>query len=97
MVHRGGRGLGVDGSGLVWVVGCCIVLAGLVGLGVMWATDATMVVIDCLFDETENELLYGVSFPFSDEAQSADFVLPIGKAKVERQGTYPRDDLIASS
>ncbi len=35
---------------------------------------------------TENELLYGVAFPFSDEAQGADFVIPIGKAKVERQG-----------
>lgn len=35
----------------------------------------------------ENELLYGVSFPFSDEAQRDDFVLPIGKAKIERAGT----------
>jgi hypothetical protein len=30
----------------------------------------------------ENELLYGVAFPLSDEAQSPDFVIPIGKAKV---------------
>ncbi|KAL0638119.1 pyruvate dehydrogenase E1, beta subunit [Maublancomyces gigas] len=34
----------------------------------------------------ENELLYGQSFPMSVEAQSSDFVLPIGKAKVERVG-----------
>jgi pyruvate dehydrogenase E1 component beta subunit len=34
----------------------------------------------------ENELLYGTAFPMSDEAQSKDFVIPIGKAKVERQG-----------
>ena len=34
----------------------------------------------------ENELLYGVSFPMSDAAQSSDFVIPIGKAKVEREG-----------
>jgi hypothetical protein len=27
----------------------------------------------------ENELLYGKEFPLSDEAQSKDFVLPIGK------------------
>ncbi|XP_033875563.1 pyruvate dehydrogenase E1 component subunit beta, mitochondrial-like [Acipenser ruthenus] len=35
----------------------------------------------------ENELLYGVAFEVSEEAQSKDFVVPIGKAKVERQGT----------
>eukprot|EP00616_Rhizochromulina_sp_CCMP1243_P016232 CAMPEP_0118974366 /NCGR_PEP_ID=MMETSP1173-20130426/11212_1 /TAXON_ID=1034831 /ORGANISM="Rhizochromulina marina cf, Strain CCMP1243" /LENGTH=357 /DNA_ID=CAMNT_0006924085 /DNA_START=53 /DNA_END=1126 /DNA_ORIENTATION=- len=35
----------------------------------------------------ENELLYGTAFPLSDEAQSKDFVVPIGKAKVEREGT----------
>jgi len=35
----------------------------------------------------EHELMYGVSFPMSDEAQSKDFVLPIGKAKIERVGT----------
>eukprot|EP01041_Mallomonas_annulata_P007255 gene7255-14794_t len=34
----------------------------------------------------ENEMLYGVSFPLSDEAQSTDFVIPFGKAKVEREG-----------
>ncbi|MGH0123629.1 UNVERIFIED_CONTAM: hypothetical protein FKN15_012769 [Acipenser sinensis] len=35
----------------------------------------------------ENELLYGVAFEVSEEAQSKDFVVPIGKAKIERQGT----------
>eukprot|EP00696_Hemimastix_kukwesjijk_P020118 gnl/Hemi2/9592_TR3332_c0_g1_i1.p1 gnl/Hemi2/9592_TR3332_c0_g1~~gnl/Hemi2/9592_TR3332_c0_g1_i1.p1 ORF type:complete len:371 (+),score=116.59 gnl/Hemi2/9592_TR3332_c0_g1_i1:126-1115(+) len=35
----------------------------------------------------ENELLYGVEFPMSAEAMSSEFVLPIGKAKVEREGT----------
>ncbi|CAM9732796.1 unnamed protein product [Heterosigma akashiwo] len=34
----------------------------------------------------ENELLYGVSFPMSDAAQKDDWVVPIGKAKVEREG-----------
>lgn len=34
----------------------------------------------------ENELLYGVPFPLSDEAQSPNFLIPIGKAKVEREG-----------
>ncbi|EGF78984.1 hypothetical protein BATDEDRAFT_12599 [Batrachochytrium dendrobatidis JAM81] len=35
----------------------------------------------------ENELLYGVSFPVSDAVLKNDFVLPIGKAKIELQGT----------
>uniref|UniRef100_A0AAX7TCU7 Pyruvate dehydrogenase E1 component subunit beta n=1 Tax=Astatotilapia calliptera TaxID=8154 RepID=A0AAX7TCU7_ASTCA len=34
----------------------------------------------------ENELLYGVPFEMSEEAQSKDFTIPIGKAKIERQG-----------
>ncbi|KAK0846229.1 pyruvate dehydrogenase E1, beta subunit [Friedmanniomyces endolithicus] len=34
----------------------------------------------------ENELLYGLSFPMSEEAQSDEFVLPFGKAKIERPG-----------
>lgn len=36
----------------------------------------------------ENELMYGVSFPVSDESLSEDFTLPIGKAKVEREGKH---------
>ncbi|KAG6085199.1 pyruvate dehydrogenase E1, beta subunit [Claviceps sp. LM219 group G6] len=34
----------------------------------------------------ENELMYGQSFPMSEAAQKSDFVLPFGKAKVERSG-----------
>ncbi|KAM3959959.1 pyruvate dehydrogenase E1 beta subunit [Aphomia sociella] len=36
----------------------------------------------------ENEMLYGVPFPMSDEALSKDFVIPIGKAKIERPGQH---------
>nr|KAF6335617.1 pyruvate dehydrogenase E1 subunit beta [Pipistrellus kuhlii] len=36
----------------------------------------------------ENELMYGVAFEFPQEAQSKDFLIPIGKAKIERQGTH---------
>jgi len=35
----------------------------------------------------ENEILYNVSFPLSPEAQRNDFLIPIGVAKIERQGT----------
>ncbi|KAL7892785.1 thiamine diphosphate-binding protein [Trichoderma sp. SZMC 28014] len=34
----------------------------------------------------ENELMYGESFPMSEAAQKNDFVLPFGKAKIERAG-----------
>ncbi len=34
----------------------------------------------------ENEILYGQSFPVTPEILSDDFVLPIGKAKIEREG-----------
>ncbi|KAL1997722.1 hypothetical protein VTN02DRAFT_949 [Thermoascus thermophilus] len=34
----------------------------------------------------ENELMYGRAFPMSEAAQRDDFVLPIGKAKIERPG-----------
>ncbi|XP_028161231.1 pyruvate dehydrogenase E1 component subunit beta, mitochondrial isoform X4 [Ostrinia furnacalis] len=36
----------------------------------------------------EDEILYGIPFPMSDEALSSDFVLPIGKAKIEREGKH---------
>uniref|UniRef100_A0A3B5KFA1 Pyruvate dehydrogenase E1 component subunit beta n=1 Tax=Takifugu rubripes TaxID=31033 RepID=A0A3B5KFA1_TAKRU len=36
----------------------------------------------------ENELMYGVPFEMSDESQSKDFVIPIGKAKIERAGSH---------
>jgi pyruvate dehydrogenase E1 component beta subunit len=35
----------------------------------------------------EHELMYGISFPMSDEAQSKDFVIPFGQAKIEKEGT----------
>lgn len=35
----------------------------------------------------ENEMLYGVTFPMSSEAMSEEFLLPIGKAKIEREGS----------
>ncbi|KAJ1498180.1 hypothetical protein HMI55_005088 [Coelomomyces lativittatus] len=34
----------------------------------------------------ENEIMYGQSFHMTPEAMSSDFVLPIGKAKIEHQG-----------
>ena len=34
----------------------------------------------------ENEVMYGVQFEMSEEAMSPDFLIPIGKAKIERQG-----------
>ena len=36
----------------------------------------------------ENEIMYGVSFPMSAESLSSDFVVPIGKAKIERAGKH---------
>jgi len=36
----------------------------------------------------ENEILYGMGFPMSDEALAEDFVIPIGKAKIERPGQH---------
>lgn len=34
----------------------------------------------------ENEVMYGAQFEMSEEAMSADFLIPIGKAKIERPG-----------
>jgi pyruvate dehydrogenase E1 component beta subunit len=36
----------------------------------------------------ENEIMYGLSFPMSQEAMSPDFLIPIGKAKIERPGKH---------
>jgi len=36
----------------------------------------------------ENELMYGIQMELSDEALSPDFVIPIGKAKIEREGKH---------
>ncbi|KAI8915165.1 thiamine diphosphate-binding protein [Powellomyces hirtus] len=35
----------------------------------------------------ENEIMYGQMFEVSDEVMKDDFILPIGKAKVEKEGT----------
>ncbi|EFO27143.1 hypothetical protein LOAG_01333 [Loa loa] len=35
----------------------------------------------------ENELLYSEMFPMSDEALKDDFMVPLGKAKIEQEGT----------
>src|ERR1700730_4884261 len=32
----------------------------------------------------ENEIMYGESFPMSEEAMSPDFIIPFGQAKIER-------------
>lgn len=36
----------------------------------------------------ENEILYNATYPLSPEAQRNDFVIPLGKAKVEREGQH---------
>ncbi|CAD5219812.1 unnamed protein product [Bursaphelenchus okinawaensis] len=36
----------------------------------------------------EDEILYGVGFEMSEESQKDDFVVPIGKAKIERAGDH---------
>lgn len=36
----------------------------------------------------ENEMLYGVQYPVSDQVLDKDFVLPIGKAKIQRAGKH---------
>jgi pyruvate dehydrogenase E1 component beta subunit len=36
----------------------------------------------------ENEILYNSTFELSDEAQSSDYVLELGKAHIEREGKH---------
>lgn len=36
----------------------------------------------------ENEMLYGTLFPVTPEIMDKDFVLPIGKAKIQRPGKH---------
>jgi len=36
----------------------------------------------------ENEMLYGVQYPVSDQVLDKEFTLPIGKAKVQREGKH---------
>lgn len=35
----------------------------------------------------ENEIMYNASFELSEEARSVDFLIPVGKAKIMREGT----------
>jgi len=42
---------------------------------------------DCPVVFLENEMMYGQPFELSDAIMDKDFVLPIGKAKVQREGT----------
>lgn len=35
----------------------------------------------------ENEMMYGVTFDVSDEHLNKDFLIPIGQAKIEKEGT----------
>ena len=36
----------------------------------------------------ENELMYGVSFPLTEAVLDKDFLIPIGKAKIMREGIH---------
>lgn len=36
----------------------------------------------------ENEMLYGVAYPVTDQVLDKEFVLPIGKAKIQRPGKH---------
>lgn len=45
-------------------------------------TICSSIAVVCL----ENEIMYGSSFEISDEALSPDFLIPIGKSKIEREG-----------
>lgn len=36
----------------------------------------------------ENEMVYGVQYPVSDQVLDKEFVLPIGKAKIQRPGKH---------
>lgn len=36
----------------------------------------------------ENEMVYGTQFPVSDQVLDKDFLIPIGKAKIQRPGKH---------
>jgi len=64
---------------------------GLKVVSVYDAEDARGLLKSAIRDENpvvvlENELMYGTSFDLSAEAMSPDFLIPIGKAKVMREG-----------
>ena len=55
------------------------------------AEDAKGLLKACILDPNpavclENEIMYGTTFEMSDEAMDPNFVLPLGKAKIEREG-----------
>jgi len=57
------------------------------------AEDAKGLLKACIMDPNpavclENEIMYGTTFDMSDEAMDPHFVLPLGKAKVEREGSH---------
>jgi len=57
------------------------------------AEDAKGLLKACIRDPNpavclENEIMYGTTFDMSDEALDPAFVLPIGKAKIEREGIH---------
>lgn len=57
------------------------------------AEDAKGLLKACIRDPNpcvvlENELMYGVSFSVGENVLKDDFVLPLGKAKVEREGKH---------
>lgn len=59
----------------------CLVFRGVLPV-TLNDTICTFFVVVCL----ENEIMYGSSFEISDEALSPDFLIPIGKSKIEREG-----------
>lgn len=67
----------LDISSSMRAVCCMYSMAGLLKAAVR---DPNPVVV------LENEIMYNIKFPMSTEAMSPDFVLPIGKAKIERPG-----------
>ena len=55
------------------------------------AEDAKGLLKACILDPNpsvclENEIMYGTTFDMSDEVLDPSFQLPIGKAKIEREG-----------
>merc|ERR1712159_346519 len=71
-----------------WYMHC----PGLKVLAPYSATDARGLLKAAIRDDNpvvflENEILYGMSFPVSEEVSGADFTLPIGECYIERSGT----------
>lgn len=57
------------------------------------AEDAKGLLKACIMDPNpsvclENEIMYGTTFDMSDEAMDPNFQIPIGKAKIEREGRH---------